>query len=82
MTDPSPAAKAVLDAAYGAVWPWEISKVQKDEAREVAAAVIRTIVKQAVPIDSCGSGSAQRRAMLDVRHQLLTIALELEALND
>lgn len=37
----SPAAQAVLDAAYFAIWPWQISKAQQEDAREVAAAALR-----------------------------------------
>lgn len=42
----SPAAQAVMDAAYNAVWPWEISKAQQADAREIAAAALRAAADQ------------------------------------
>jgi hypothetical protein len=72
MSELSPAAQAVLDAAFD---PWQSS----DTPASIAAAALRAVVDQVVPVprlpyDSCCDVSAAA-----IRAELLAIAVELEA---
>ena len=73
----SPAAQAVLDAAYE-VRPWMV----RIDSAEIAAAALRAAADQVVPIprlplDSCCDVHATA-----IRAELLAIAAELEGAND
>jgi len=72
MTDLSPQAQAVLDAAYEA---W----ITRDDSRSIAAAALRAAADQVVPLprlpyDSCCDVHAAA-----IRADFLAIAAELEA---
>lgn len=69
MTDLSPAAQAVLDAAFD---PWQST----DTPASIAAAALRAAADQVVPAD------VDYFKSLNVRRNLLAIADELEALPD
>lgn len=66
MTDLSPAAQAVLDAAFD---PWQST----DTPASIAAAALRAAADQVVPAD------VDYFKSLNVRRNLLAIADELEA---
>jgi len=76
MTDLSPAAQVVLDAAKKAYWLWD--RMCPAEADVIAAAALRAAADQVVPLprlpyDSCCDVSASA-----IRAELLAIAAELE----
>jgi hypothetical protein len=83
MTDLSPAAQAVLDAANGA------SSYGPDdclnESRWIAAAALRAAADQVVPEHANPVGDAhdehRHHQWMRIRHKLLAIAAELENIN-
>ena len=76
MTDLSPAAQAVLDAAFD---PWQST----DTPVSIAAAVLRAAVDQVMPEEPLYGGDQrwvfERDARQACRKKLLAIAAELEA---
>jgi hypothetical protein len=68
MTDLSPVAQAVLDAAFT---PWETI----DTPQSIAAAALRAVVVQVAPV------STNARQM-KIRDELLAIANELEGMSN
>jgi hypothetical protein len=85
MTKPlSPAAQAVLDAAFSAYWSAE-QEAPNDEGI-IAAAALKAAANQVVPepddIDKGSLSLAAIRYRCKVRDQLLAIAAELEGGND
>jgi hypothetical protein len=83
MTDLSPAAQAVLDATQDAYWLWD-SMCPADA--ETIAAALRAAADQVVPphletelYDRNPSLTLQKA--VEIRHQLLAIAAELENAN-
>ena len=84
MTDLSPAAQAVLDAANNssAYGPEDCL----NEARQIAAAALRAAVDQVMPEESLYGGNQrwmfERDARQESRKKLLAIANELENIND
>jgi len=87
MTEPlSPAAQAVLDAAFSAYWSAE-QEAPNDEGM-IAAAALRAAADQVVPDQALEdvpgrfvNGCCHAR-LQDTRAELLAIAAELEAGND
>jgi hypothetical protein len=77
MTDLSPAAKVVLDAAM----QYEINP--ECYSREIAAATLRAVADEVVPEHANPVGDAHDDARHDqwmrIRYKLLAIAAELEA---
>jgi hypothetical protein len=71
MTELSPQAQAVLDAAFSAYWSAE-QEAPNDEGM-IAAAALRAAADQVVP----ANGSRKNN---EIRAELLAIAAELEAL--
>jgi len=84
MTDLSPAAQAVLDAAFSAYWSAE-QEAPNDE-QMIAAAALRAAADQVVPEETwLGTEEpcyAYYRQRCNTRRQLLAIAAELEGGND
>jgi hypothetical protein len=83
MTKPlSPAAQAVLDAAFSAYWSAE-QEAPNDEGM-IAAAALRAAADQVVPDDAVEPRNYLPMAMecQRIRRELLAIAAELEASND
>jgi len=78
MTDLSPAAQAVLDAANGAnsYGPDDCL----NESRWIAAAALRAAADQVVPEFAHDDDDIYGETIQDVRHKLLAIAAKLEAL--
>jgi|694.fasta_scaffold60117_9 hypothetical protein len=80
MTDLSPAADAVKDAAQDAYWLWD--SMCPADAETIAAAALRAAADQLVPepddIDKGSLSLAAIRNRCKVRDQLLAIAAELE----
>jgi hypothetical protein len=76
MTDLSPAAQAVLDAAM----QYEINP--ECYSREIAAAALRAAADQVVPYDDLKGSDPDAWTRDDIRRELLAIATELEGLND
>jgi hypothetical protein len=81
MTEPlSPAAQAVLDAAFSAYWSAE-QEAPNDEGM-IAAAALRAAADQVVPDHANSVGDAHDDARRDqwmrIRRKLLAIAAELE----
>ena len=79
MTNLSPAAQAVLTAFLDT--PGEVPMPMWDYGRDLAAA-LRTAVDQVVPLHIGSSTSTRGQTRLGIRHKLLAIAAELEALDD
>ena len=83
MTDLSPAADAVLDA-YMANCGWLDGPLEKDY--RCAAAVLRAAADQVVPEEPLYGGDQrwmfERDARQESRKKFLSIAAELEALDD
>jgi hypothetical protein len=84
MTDLSPAAQAVLDATQDAYWLWD--SMCPADAETIAAAALRAAADQVVPphletelYDRNPSLTLQKA--VEIRHQLLAIAAELENAN-
>ena len=73
MPDLSPAAQAVLDAAM----QYEINP--ECYSREIAAAALRAAADQVIPPDADYASNEVLMIALNVRHQFLAIAAELEA---
>jgi hypothetical protein len=73
MTELSPQAQAVLDAAFSAYWSAE-QEAPNDEGM-IAAAALRAAADQVVP----ANGSRKNN---EIRAELLAIAAELEGGND
>jgi len=86
MTDQplSPAAQAVLDAAFSAYWSAE-QEAPKDE-QMIAAAALKAVADQVVPEEPLYGGDQrwmwERDARQACRKKLLAIAAELEGGND
>ena len=83
MTNPtplSPAAQAVLDAWYSALYP-EVTCLTRDPEREALAAVLRAAADQVVPPDPCGDDCCIDLS-IGIRADLLAIAAELEGRDD
>jgi hypothetical protein len=78
MTDPTPSAQAVLDAANRQS-SWGPDDALND-SRWIAAAAIRAVADQVVPVCSTKSDRGMQRMM--IRNDFLVIADELEQLND
>ena len=82
MTDLSPAAQAVLNAASDVYWDW--SDMSPASPSTIAAAVLRAAADQVVPTEEAMPLNLAYRvrwdALQSVRYQLLGIAAELEAL--
>jgi hypothetical protein len=80
----SPAAQAVLDAAFSAYWSAE--QEAPNDAHVIAAAALKAAADQVVPepsdIDKGSFSLAAIRNRCKVRDQLLAIAAELEGGND
>jgi hypothetical protein len=72
MTDLSPAARAVLNAAM----QHEINP--ECYSREIAVAALRAAVDQVVPLYSCNTSATRGQTRLGVRHKLLALADELD----
>jgi hypothetical protein len=72
MTDLSPQAQAVLDAAYEA---W----ITRDDSRSIAAAALRAAADQVVPNASPRDRASWSPFASQIRAELLAIATELEA---
>jgi hypothetical protein len=72
MTDLSPAAQAVLDAAM----QYEINP--ECYSREIAAAALRAVADQVVPEFWHEDADIYGETMQDIRKKLLAIAAELE----
>jgi len=75
MTDLSPAAQAVLDAAFD---PWQST----DTPASIAAAALRAAADQVVPSNALYARSCCEFVGEQCRAQLLAIAAELEELPD
>ena len=71
MTDLSPAAQAVLDAAFV---PWETI----DTPQSIAAAALRAAADQVVPEELLKGSDPDAWLRDEIRQQLLAIADELE----
>jgi hypothetical protein len=84
MIELSPAARAVLDAAFSSYWSAE-QEAPNGEGM-IAAAALRAAADQVVPepddIDKGSLSLAAIRNRCKVRDQLLAIAAELEGGND
>ena len=81
MTDLSPAAQAVLDAALDADFCIEFTDLEatmKASVQRVAAATLRAAADQVVPPDPCGDDCCIDLCV-GIRAELLAIAAELEA---
>jgi hypothetical protein len=76
MTNLSPAAQAVLDAAM----QYEINP--ECYSREIAAAALRAVADQVVPYDDLKGSDPDAWTRDDIRRELLAIAAELEQLNE
>jgi hypothetical protein len=74
MTDLSPSAQAVRDAAFSAYWSTQ--QEAPNDAEVIAAAALRAAADQVVPRDKYPLGDWTDKD--EVRYQLLTIADELE----
>jgi hypothetical protein len=85
MTELSPQAQAVLDAAFSAYWSAE-QEAPNDEGMIAAAAALRAAADQVVPEETwLGTEEpcyAYYRQRCNTRRQLLAIAAELEGGND
>ena len=79
MTDLSPAAQAVRDAAFE---PWQST----DTPESIAAAALRAAADEVVPEEPLHGGDQrwmyERDARQDTRRKFLAIAAELEGGND
>jgi len=85
MTELSPQAQAVLDAAFAAYWSAE-QEAPNDEGM-IAAAALRAAAAQVVPPALEKEWRDRNQAlpltkMVEIRLQLLAIAAELETGND
>lgn len=80
MTDLSPAAQAVLDAANKAYWLWDA--MCPADADAIAAAALRAAADQVVPEFWHEEGDIYAETKHDVRADLLALAAELEGSND
>jgi hypothetical protein len=84
MTELSPAAQAVLDAAADVYWDW--SDMSPASSSTIAAAALRAAADQVVPEHANPVGDAHDDARHDqwmrIRYKLLAIAAELEGAND
>ena len=84
MTELSPQAQAVLDAAFSAYWSAE-QEAPNDEGM-IAAAALRAAADQVVPEEPLYGGDQrwmwERDARQACRKKLLAIAAELEGGND
>ena len=84
MIELSPAAQAVLDAAFSAYWSAE-QEAPNDEGM-IAAAALRAAADQVVPEEPLYGGDQrwmwERDARQACRKKLLAIAAELEGGND
>ena len=82
MTDLTPAARAVLDAANKAYWLWD--QMCPADAEIIAAAALRAAADQVAPSDLDEPRNYLPMAMecQRIREELLAIATELEALPD
>ena len=81
MSEFSPAAQAVFEAAWTAYWPKNAE--QPADAELIAAAAIRAAADEVVPPEQktpWGSVVQAHAAELRIRNKLLAIAEELEAL--
>jgi len=82
MTKLSPAAQAVLDAAFSAYWSAE--QEAPNDAGMIAAAALRAAADQVVPEEGkeceCFTNEAIRLNRMGVRAEFRAIADELEAL--
>jgi len=78
MTELSPQAQAVLDAAFSAYWSAE--QEAPNDALVVATAALKAVADQVVPRDKYPSSDWTDKD--EVRYQLLAIAAELEQLDD
>lgn len=81
MSDLSPAAQAVFEAAWTAYWPKNAE--QPADAELIAAAAIRAAVDRVMPPEQktpWGSVIQAHAAELRIRNELLAIVDELEAL--
>jgi len=76
MTNLSPAAQAVLDAAADVYWDW--ADMSPASSSIIAATALRAAADQVVPDTEYESYEVLMIAM-SVRHKLLAIAAELEA---
>jgi hypothetical protein len=76
MTDLSPGAQAVLDAAFSAYWSAE--QEAPNDAHVIAAAALRAVADQVVPEDVIWISEDAQVVGQDIREQLLAIAAELE----
>jgi hypothetical protein len=76
MTNLSPAAQSVLDAAM----QYEINP--ECYSREIAAAALRAVADQVVPYDDLKGSDPDAWTRDDIRRELLAIAAELEQLNE
>ena len=76
MTDLSPAAQTVLDAANNELdhAPWDVSHL----AKPTVAAVLRAVADQVVPVDYEDIHGCWYEKKNNVREQLLAIADEFE----
>ena len=80
MTDLSPAAHAVLDAATDVYWDW--SDMSPASPSKIAAAALRAAADQVAPREPAKDplwASDAYRQRADTRAYLLAIAAELEA---
>ena len=80
MTELSPQAQAVLDAAFSAYWSAE-QEAPNDEGM-IAAAALRAVADQVVPEFAHDDDDIYSETIQDVRYKLLAIAAELEGGND
>jgi hypothetical protein len=77
MTELSPQAQRVLDAATAPTGDFCLENVN-----EIAAAALRAAADQVVPLHICGTNATRAQTRLGIRHKLLAIAAELEGGND
>jgi hypothetical protein len=69
----SPAAQAVLDAVTAQL-DWHA----RYHSHSAAAAALRAVADQVVPLHICGTNATRAQTRLGIRHKLLALATELE----
>jgi hypothetical protein len=76
MTDLSPAAQAVLNAANNAYWLWD--QMCPADADVIAAAALRAAADQVVPEGFADAYDCCLEIVAEIRDDILAIAAELE----
>jgi hypothetical protein len=80
MTELSPAAQAVLNAADDVYWDW--SGMSPATSRVIAAAALRAAVDQVLPVEyDLVDGYLQYEKQNSIREAFLAIAAELQQFN-